>query len=320
MKKIRTAALVLVAALLAGAPAARADAPGDAWAAAKGVLPASPMVVFGLNVATIRDSELFKQLYPQLMAANPDAKEGLDAVSAACGLDAKSVVQGVVVAIDDANEGIIMVSLRGVDQAKVLSCMNAAAKKENKTITASKADAAGIVEYTSSGEKEKLYVAYLPRGVVAVSTDANDKAKLKKWLGGRGVDGKSAAGAALGKVNTNAALWAVYGRAQQLDPQTNLKAGYGHADIAAGQVRVDGRMVLATAKEATDAAAKANSELDKAKAGGGIPPAFAGLANSIKIEATGSEVQFKANMPEKDVMNIVNMAMGAGGGAPPPGQ
>ena len=316
MKSIRQASLALAAAMLLGAPAAFADAPGDAWAAAKGVLPADPTVVGGLNVATIRDSELFKQLYPQLISSNAEAKEGIEMMNASCGLDVKAVVQGVVFAMDELNKGVVLVSLKGVDQAKVLSCMNAAGKKENKTITAGKPDAAGIVEYTSSGSKEKLYIAYLPKGVLAISTEPSDKSLLQKWLGGKGVDGKSAAGAALGKVNTGAALWAVYGKAQQIDPQTNMKAGYGHADIAAGEIRVDGRMVLANAKQATDTAAKANTELEKAKAGGGIPPAFASVAKTVKIGAAGDEVQIKASMPEKEALSLIGMAMG--GGAPPP--
>jgi hypothetical protein len=317
MNRIRQASLAVAAVLLVGAPAAFADAPGDAWAAAKGVLPASPMVVGGLNVATIRDSQLFKQLYPQLIASSPDAKEGVETINAACGLDVKSVVQGIVFAVDESNQGIVLFSLKGIDQAKVLSCMNAAGKKENHTFTAGKADAKGIVEYTSSASKDKMYVAYLPKGVVAMATEPKDKSLLEKWLGGRGDDGKSAAGVALGKVNTGAALWAVYGKAQQLEPQMNMKAGYGHADIAAGEIRVDGRMVLANAKEATDAAAKANTEFEKAKAGGQIPPAFAGVAKSIKIQSAGDEVQIRASMPEKEALSLIGMAMG-GGGPPPP--
>jgi hypothetical protein len=318
MKKIRQASLALAAAMLLGAPAAFADAPGDAWAAAKGVLPASPTVVGGLNVATIRDSELFKQLYPQLINSSAEAKEGFDMLNASCGLDVKSVVQGVVFAMDENNKGIVLMSLRGVDQAKVLSCMNAAVKKDKKTVTAGKADGKGIVEYTSSGEKDKLYIAYLPKGVLAISTEPSNKALLETWLGGKGVEGKSAAGQALGKVSTGAALWAVYGKAQQLDAGTNLKAGYGHADIGGGEIRVDGRMVLASAKEATDAAAKANAELEKAKSGGGIPPAFAGIAKSIKIGSAGDEVQVKASLPEKEALSLIGMAMGGGGPPPPP--
>ena len=130
-----------------------------------------------------------------------------------CGIDVTSAIQGVVVAIDDAQKGIIFISTKGVDQGKVSDCLTKVAAKEKKEITASKPDGKGIVEYSAKGEKDKLYVAYLPNGVMAISTEPTNKGMLTSWLGGKGVDGKSPAAAALGKVNTNAAIWGVVNRA-----------------------------------------------------------------------------------------------------------
>jgi hypothetical protein len=291
---------------------ARADAPGDAWAAARGMLPASPYVVMGLNISTIKSSAIFQQLYPKLLAQAGEAQKGLDTVNKDCGINVTETIQGIVVAIDESQKGIILVSTKGLDQAKISDCLGKVAAKEKKQISASKPDAIGIVEYTAKGEKDKLYIAYLPKGVMAMSTEPTDKGLLQKWLGGKGVEARSAAGAALGKVNTNAAMWGVVAKAEQLEPGMNMKAGYGSADITGGNIIADLRLVLASAKEATEAVVKANSQLEEAKKGGQVPPALANVIKTLKITSAGEELHIKASMAEKEALGLIGMAMGGG--------
>jgi hypothetical protein len=312
MRNIRRTSLALCAFAftVAIATAVRADVPGDAWAAARGVLPAKPYVVMGLNVATIKSSALFQQLYPKLLAQAGGAQQGLEMVNKDCGINVTETIQGLVVAIDEAQKGVILISTKGVDQAKIAECLGKVAAKEKKEISASRPDAAGIVEYAAKGEKDKLYVAFLPKGVLAMSTEPTNKGLLQKWLGGKGVDGKSAAGAALGKVNTNAAMWGVVAKADQLEPGMNMKAGYGSADITAGNINADLRLILGSAKEATDAVTKATAQLDEAKKSGQVPPALASIVNSVKVSSAGDELQIKASLAEKEALGLFNMAMG----------
>src|SRR5262245_15665684 len=210
--------LAVLAVSVLGTTGAHADSPGDAWAAAKPILPASPYVVMGMNVATIKGSTIFQQLYPKLLAQSGESKAGLETVRTDCGIDVKEAIQGVVVAIDESNAGIVVLSTKGVDKTKINECLVKVAQKEKKEVTAGTPDKQGIVEYTIKGESDHVFIAYLPKGVMAIATEPKDKALLQKWLGGKGVDGKSATGAALGKVNTGAAVWAVVNKAQQLEP------------------------------------------------------------------------------------------------------
>ena len=316
MRNIRRVSVALSAFVISAitATAARADAPGDAWAAARGMLPANPYVVMGVNVATIKSSTIFQQLYPKMIEQSGEAKQGLEMVKTDCGINVTEAIQGLVVAIDESQKGIILISTKGVDQAKINDCLTKVAAKEKKTITAGKPDGQGIVEYTSSGETDKLYIAYLPKGVLAMSTEPKDKALLVKWLGGKGVDTKSPAGGALGKVNTGAALWGVVAKEQKLEDGMNMKAGYGSADVTGGNINADVRLVLGSAKEATDAVVKANTQLEEAKKGGGIPPALQNVIKTLKITSAGEELQIKASMAEKEALGLIGMAMGGGGG------
>jgi hypothetical protein len=317
MNKIRVSLAAFAFAAVASG-AARADTPADAWATARGMLPANTQVLFGINIQTIRSSQLFQTAYSMAMAQAGDAKDDLAEMKAKCGFELQDAVQGVVVALDEAEKGVVFVSLKGVDQAKALTCMNKMGEKEKKTFTASKPDGKGIIEYSASGEKDKLYVAWLPKNVIAISTENKSKADLEKALSGKGLAGASPATGAVSKVDTGAAIWGVVAKPQQLEPGMNMKVGYGQANIGGGQITADLRMVLANAKEASAAADKANAELKKMKDSGQLPPAAMTVLNTVKIATAGDEVQVKANMAEKEAINLIGMAMG--GGQPPPGK
>jgi hypothetical protein len=306
----RLSAVVAFGLLSASALSARADAPGDAWAVARGMIPASSQIVVGVNVNTVKSSQLFQIVWAQALAQSGEAKEELEKLKALCGVDIKDALQGFVAAIDENEKGAIFVSLKGVDQKKALDCMNKAGEKEKKSFTAGPADAKGIVEYSEKGQSDKLYIAWLPKGVVAVATEPGDKKLLEKWIGGKGPDGKT--GSILSKVNLGAAIWGVVAKAQQLEKGMDMKAGYGHADLAGGTITADVRIVLADAKQATAAAAKGKKELESAQASGGLPPALAAVMKTVKIGAAADELQVKASMPEKDAIGLIGMAMGGG--------
>src|SRR5687767_6542989 len=123
MTKIRVSFAAFAFAALVSS-AARADAPGDAWATARGMLPANTQVLFGVNIQTIRNSQLFQTIYGMAMAQAGDAKDDLEEMKAKCGFELQDAVQGLVVALDENEKGVVFVSLKGVDQARALTCMN----------------------------------------------------------------------------------------------------------------------------------------------------------------------------------------------------
>jgi hypothetical protein len=296
------------ASLLAGA--AFADAPGDAWDAAKKMLPKNAIWVGGMNVATIRGSTIFQQLYPKLLASAGEGKDDMEMLKTECKIDVVDAIQGLVVAADDSNKPVVVVSTKGLDKNKVNDCATKVSKKKGKDLTIGAADSQNIVEYSVKGESDHAFIAYLPKGVMVIAPEGKDKAGLQKWLKGEGAAGQLAPGIA--KVNTNAAIWGVYSKAQELEPGMNMKVGYGQADFAAGNISGEVHLQLGSAKEATDAVAKANKQLEDAKKSGNIPPALAGVVKSVKIQAQGDEFQVKAQMAEKEALSIIGMAMGGG--------
>ena len=305
----------IACALLCGAAAAHADAPGDAWAAAKGVIAPNPWVVMGLNLTALKGSSLFQQLFPQLLAQAGTAQEGLDRVKATCDIDVVAVVQGGVVALDETQKGAIYLSTKGMNSAKVGECLTKLAAKEEpaKKVTASKPDAQGIVEYTVQGDAQQhLYVAFLGKGVLVIATDALDKPALQKWLSGKGASAGTPTARALGSVNTGAPFWMVIAQEKSLAPDVNatMKVIYGHADLAAGNINGDFRVLVGSAKEATDLSAYAQKQLDEVKKSGSLPPQAITLMQSVRIANAGDELQLKASMPEKEALTFLAAAMG----------
>jgi len=312
-KSFRLLLLAAAAAVALVAGVAHADAPGDAWAAAKGILPGNPYVVVGINLATVKGSTIYQQLFPAVLQQAGGAQAKLDDIKTTCGIDVVSAVQGAVVAIDNSQKGVIFVSTKGLGPDKIADCLGKMMVKEapSKKLAASKPDAQGIVEYTATGESKNLYVGYLPHGVIAFATDAQDKTLLSTWLSGKGANPSTPAGHALGSVNTGAAFWMVVAEEKNLAPdvQASMKVIYGHADLAAGNIGADFRIVTGGPKEATDLAAYAQKQIDDLKKANALPPEAMNIVKSLKIAATGPEVQLKGSMPEKDALAFIATAM-----------
>jgi hypothetical protein len=318
MNTTRKIWLGLAALVTCAAPVvAYADAPGDAWAAAKGNLPASPGYVVGVNFATVKGSTLFKELMPAVLGQSGGAAK-LEAFKADCSIDPVAMLQGLVVVADDKGQSVGFLSAKGLDKGKIETCLNKLATKDKKKLTIGKADAKGIVSYQADADN-KLAVAYLPKGVFAVSDTAEH---LAGFLGGKGVSAGTPAAKAFGTVNTGAALWFVANQEKEVSPPGNvtMKAAYGQAELASGNIAADIRLVTKTAAEATQLAGFATQQIDDAKKQGGIPPQMASVIKNLKIAPVGEEVQFKAQLPEKEALALITMAMsgGGGGGSPPP--
>jgi hypothetical protein len=88
-----------------------------------------------------------------------------------------------------------------------------------------------------------------------------------------------------------------------------MKMAYGSADIAGGKISAEANIVTGSAKEASDAAAKANKELEQTKKSGGVPPALTGALNSLKVVAVGDALVVTGSIAEKDVLGLLSTFM-----------
>ena len=100
-----------------------------AWTAAKKVLPANLTGVIGINVSTLRGSDLYKQLMPVVLAQKSEADSHMKEIKTTCGNDVTALVDSVVVAMDQDNgTGEMVVALRSWTQKDVEACFGKMAK------------------------------------------------------------------------------------------------------------------------------------------------------------------------------------------------
>lgn len=293
---------VALAALLVAVPL-RAHA-GDkaAWNAAKANLSKDTTVLIGLDLTQLTKSTLFTMAFPMILSQQPDVKEGLELLKTTCQLDPLKVVTNIVVGTDDAQKhGAMFVALDGVDQPRIVSCLEAVAKakgKDSKVVVTTD----GKITELSVGDK-KVYLTWIGTNVLALPLDFANKADLAAWTT-KGL-AKSKVGKAVTKVNTGNAIWAVSAVAKDLDDKTRMKLGYGSVAMANATITADLHVRLGSAADAKAAAEKAQKELTTLSQSPGLAANLQKLLAGISVTSITDEVQVKGAMPESEVLQLI---------------
>ena len=279
-----------------------------AWAAAKVNLPASTKVVVGLNLAALTKSSLFSMAMPLVLGQQPDLKAGLELVKSACGIDPLKTIQGVVVGMDaDQKHGAMFVAVTGLDQPKLLGCLESIAKARNaKAVFSAKPD--GSLTAISLADKDApMYLTWIGKDVIALPLQFTSKDDLTAWQGNKKGLAKAAVARATGKVNTGAAVWAVSAVPKELDASIKMKLGYGAITTANRTLSADLHIQLASAAAAKTAADKASKDLTAAAST--MADNLKALLGQISVTAEADELVIKGGIPEGEVLSLVGALM-----------
>lgn len=298
--KLQAAALALVA------TAASAHADSKAWTTAKTKLPGGLVGVIGINVGSIKSSELYKQFLPMLEAKAGKAKDNLDKIKVTCGIDLAGSIDSVVVGMGGSadgkdDQGVIIVALKGTTQKDLEACGQKVAKSEGKTLSITKDGA--ITKYSGMGDDD-AYVRWFSKDTLAIG---DSKENVTKLTGG-GI-GKDILATDAGKVNTGAAIWVAVNKTQDLQELNGkMTGGYGTLDLKGGNLIVDAHIILDSPKTATEGVKQGQAQLDQIKKSGQLPKQFAPMLDSIKLSSSGAELVAKAQVAETDLASLIQMA------------
>jgi hypothetical protein len=289
-------------------------------------LPADAKLVVGVDFAAIQKTGLFAAYYPKLLE-KAEAAQLLSTMKDSCKIDPLAAVQAVVVATSgDQQDGAVYIGLSGVDKAKLSSCVQLAAQNKADKAAADKpaaekaaADKPARVSLKQDGNITQIsngtdtaFFGWAGKDVIVVSLHGQDKASLLKWMGGKGALAKTALGKSIARTNTSATVWGAGEETKEVEQGVTVKGGYGAVKFANGSVDADVHAVMENAAQATKMAASVNKQLDEARQGSQLPPMIAGMLKTVTIAASADEVVIKANVVEKDVMNVLSLA-GLGG-------
>jgi hypothetical protein len=282
-----------------------------------GKLPIDSELVFGVNVAMVQTSPIWKDfIAPRVMS--DDVKAKLEEFKAKCGIDPLAVVKTASIGLKEGTagkEGAVVV--HGPEKAKVAACADKM-----------KADKDAKVEITQDGEVTILKpkgggtaVAYQFIGdtdaVIVIGPKA-DAAGVKSIVEGKSGLASSATFVDMyNRLETEKALWMlINGKNSAFKPlaMAGIKPThvFGALDVSDG-INLDMRMRLASADQATQSATMMKSQL--------APAAGMLKIDKIDVGSDGPDLKLtmivsKANIGPmlQSMQSMAKMAGGGGGG------
>jgi hypothetical protein len=284
-----------------------ASAETRAWEAAKSRLPGKLMTVMSADVDQLRTSAVLQALLPEVTARHEHVGKLIERAKTDCGIDVTTAVTGVVVAIGDDERGAVLVSLAGLNEAKVTACLKKIGKADKKVVTAKKLRGPlGIVEYSAKGSTQRWLAAWPAKDVMAFATEPGDRALLEAMLGGAGVSGDL--GTAISRFDRNLAAWGAIASDSFFEPDAKMKAGYATLALAAGQATVQASFVFHSTADAAKNGADMKKQFGKKTSSTVFPPELVKLMNSIEVKHVGDTVSLRVTLPDADILALLRLA------------
>ncbi len=261
-------------------------APNKSFTVAKDVLPSDILVIGSSNLKSLKSTKTFQSVFPALVKSERDVADGLDKVKKSCGIDPVNAIEDVTVGVTDKDKGLILVTLTGVTEQKLLDCAGKIAKAETgETVTSKKTG--DIIELKSDKGGKSLYLAFLKGDVLAFGSDPTDKALLERMLGGKGGIQRGSLAPFMSKLTFDSALAVAWSKQMPIEKWT-MKGGSLDVAIASSNVTASTTVKLGSSKEASEVASMAQKEL--ARAQGSVPKELDPVAKSLTVKAAGDDV------------------------------
>ncbi len=300
---LKATVLVTVALSLFVTRPAAADS--KSWTAVKRSVSPKAAIVFGFNLDPIRATGSYAAALKMFLAESNEANQAFELIKTSCQIDVATAISDATVIMKLDEKPLVVLGLNGLDEPKVIDCMEKIVKSfagggPAPTLTAKKKGK--VTEYSAPGEAKKIYVAWLAADVVAFTDDPGDKGKLTKMLTGGAA--KGALGTMIGKVSTSAAVWAAVVKKADA-PFGTFTGGYGAVEISGGTISASGHMTLSKPAEATAGATAGNAKLVEAKAEFAKIPAAVKLMDTIKIVASGKLIDITGSIADKDILALL---------------
>jgi hypothetical protein len=286
---------------------------GGANVEAAKLIPDEAEMIIGMNPKAITESELYKAFGSEI-ENEADFQEAMSAFKD-CGIEPKSI-DSVVVGVKASSEDFVaVVSAEGIGKDDAASCIIKNIQKMNgdeQIADVTKDSGHKIIQFTDGR-------AYLVNdNMLALATTAWET-KIGELIDGKGTPAIDNSKKDLyGKVDNKAAVWFVAdvpselaaGAAMIAPEASKIKTVIGSVDFSKG-VAVDVVAGFGSEDDAKAVADEAKKQFDEVK-GMAALIGMSSAAESVKIEAAGSEVKVAASASLEEIKAL--QAMGAEGG------
>jgi hypothetical protein len=302
--RCRTSSFFALALAGLGLPAGPALAQSAAWKAAAELLPGDVTTLAGLDVAGLRKWPALPAVLNAMFDGNQTVQPVLQQLKVDCGIDVTLAVSSLVVATDNQDKGILIASVAKVTEPKLTECIITMAKKRKEVVTAKRTG--DVVEYSTVGKADKLYLAWPRPDIVAMASESNDLALLTRMLKGRGeVTKRALVRAKLSKPVTSLPLWFLRDRQQEVSAGTVMTNAFATAQVAGGSLAVEATLAMTTEKAAADAAATAMRQIQQKALQ--LPPHMSAALRACTIYSAAKNLIIKATVAESDFLGLISI-------------
>ena len=289
--------IAFLAPLLVLTLAATASAETKSYAAIKTKLPGPTAVVVGIDIKAARAAAAFPKLLEAAIAESSDVKQALELVKSICNIDPIASLSDATIVADLDDKIVVVLGLDGIDEAKISGCVNKIIQKSDPKgkLTAKPGK---VTEYSMTGEKQKLYAAWLAKDVVAFSSNAERREVLDAVIAGKPATGDLAAMVA--RTNVNAFAFA----AAALNKE-GVKGLLGSLQLAKGQLALAAKVVAVDAKTGGTLLADGKKELAELIKRTDNKSPMVKVLKAIKVGGNGAELSIDLALPEADLPALI---------------
>lgn len=279
-------------------------APTKSFTAAVAALPADTETIGSSNLKSLRSTQIWKTMFPELLKMEQDIPEAIDKVKKSCSIDLVGAADDITLGIDSKEAGAVFISVAGVTEPKLQECLQKIAKSEGEAITIKKTGS--ITEVKSDKSKKSLFYSWQAGDVLVIAVEPDDKAMLERALGGKGAVAKGKLSTRIAKANPENALTLISSKSKQIDKKT-IKGGDLALAVSGGNVSLVANAEMGSSSEADDVVklAKLVSSLIPKDA----PKELERLAKTLAVSSTGSEVKASAVASERDLVSLIQQAI-----------
>lgn len=283
-----------------------ASATTKSFTAASASLPSDVEVLATSNLKSVRSTETFKTVFPELMKLGGGVGAAVDTVKKECGIDPVKAFDDATIGLDKKDKGAVFFALSGVSEQKLLDCVAKVAKAENKSTVSTKKSGA-ITEVKNDKSGETVFYAWLPGDVLVVATEPDDKPLLERMLGGKGGLSKSPVAGRLSKMDPGAALSVAFAKQLPVEKMT-VKGANVNVAASGGNVTATTVLEMASKKEAEQIVTIATMAAAIAKPKG-APKELERLLKSINASSSGADATITAQSTEKELAVVLGWAL-----------
>jgi hypothetical protein len=279
-------------------------APTKSFTAAVASLPADTETLASSNLKSVRSTQVWKTLFPELLKMEKEIPEAIDKVKKSCSIDLVGSADDVTLGVDSKDAGAVFISVAGVTEAKLQECLQKIAQSEGESVTIKKAG--NITEVKSDKSKKSLFYSWQTGDVLVIAIEPDDKDMLERSLGGKGALARGKLSTRIARANPENALTLVSNKSKQIEKKT-IKGGDLAVAVSGGNVSLVVNAEMGSSSEADEVVklAKLVTSLIPKDA----PKELERIAKTLAVSSSGPEVKASAVASERDLISLIQQAI-----------